>query len=650
MSLSSHIAECIQRCRGAYTFAVVLLAFGWHLSAQPLLSEQEESEEYRVIRELMTPELQTVNQAEVTVSFPERSASVASFIRTHMLCTDRVAIFLMRGGFRHTVLITRIVSSILIQHRIPVLGIIEGERAWIDAKKHHLFDFPVITDTTTDLLLFQNFGISAKDMTYSPCWLTVWSCEGELLYYFNLYQADVPLDSLARLAATTTHLPSPMRAALHSSAGTIHHNRIGGYNKDSISTALPQAVLVKTLPVSESYESGLGKVTSIQISRNGRWYCFGQGGTTTPDNIVYDSKQDRLLPIRIDSVFFRQQSPTASDSLFNAMRKQNYIQVVQPFGASFDPCVDSILYIPLSYGMIESVVVKHQDSAMQDTDTTITISKTNWIAVYDVVNGRVIQHIPYLQDFNRERFGFTERYHPLSLVSICRPPLFVTTLDYRAYPRGYRLSEVLASGSDPRINPTTIQHEYNAPLWSLLDKQTGKCLGFGGQLGVNKRMLGIGYLFIPLIRSCEDAAILHDVWTDYVWIAPDGIRHRIKSYYNPSLVSPSKQAVYPASHYKINLLSNRAWASVVSIGITSNKFMLLWKLREMGITDDQSTTPMILQLYDRESGALLGECTIPVTYDGMKAVVSNFDGNGNLHVLYQDYRRSVVQQFRGVIP
>ncbi len=619
-----------------FTMAMVM----GNLSAQPL-SETEEKEEEQVIQKIGKIVLAS-NQAEELVTFPEQSPAIADFIRARTSCTDRVAIFLLRGGFRHTILLTSVVATTLAKSRIPMLGIFEGERAWIDKTSVHLFDFPVIVDTTSNNALLSMFFGNSNLQSSSPCWLTVWSCNGQLLFYYNLYQAHIKLDSLARLAASVEHLPPLMRSALRS-APNVAHNSGGGYKKDSVIAAYPQALPTKTIYVSETSTSCLGKVRSMSVSRSKRWYSFFQVGTSVTGLVVYDSKLDKLLNTSIDSVFFRQQSSSVSDSLFFAMVKGNYIQVLQPFGGNFDPCMDSILYIPTSYGMIEKVTVKQLNST--EYDTTITISKSNWIDVYDVARRTVVDHIAHHQEFNIQRFKLTETFQPLHLIPICQPPLFITTIYRRAYPRGYRLSDVLAPNSDPRWNPTTINHEDNAPLWALLDKKTGKCLGFGGQLAINKRMLGVGYLAIPEIGSCENAAVLHELWTDYIWIAPDGIRHRIKSYYNPSLVSPSKQAAYPASQIKIKLLTARSWASVVNVGITDSTFMLLWRLKEYGTADEQSTIPMIWQLYDRDNGTLLGEWRVPVIYQGMWAVATCFDSDGDLHVLYQDYRRSVIQQF-----
>jgi hypothetical protein len=608
------------------------------LTAQPLTKEEERIEEEQIQQILHNKE--DIEQSRMLAPFPEQSAAVAAFIKSHIPCRERTVVILVHGGYRHTVATVNLLASALKAKGVPMLILSKGERAWIDAKQRTIFKAPVVIDTTHDGALMNIFGTLTGD--YSPLWLTVWSCDGRLLHYYNLFQSSLNLDSLVDVATSVQSLSSTLRGLLRKE----RDSKVGvpGYRADSIIAAYRAAVPSTTIQLNESPELGLGTVGTMAISNSGRWFYFFQVGSTVDGGIVYDTKQNRFLKLPIDSVFFRQQSPAASDSLFQAFLMMGFMRALQGAAGSFDPCTDSLLYYRISYGNIAKVKITRNDST-GELDTTIAIGKTNWIAVYDVDRNRILRHIPVYDSFSIERFGILRVYEPTLHVPLCNPPLFVSFVYRDAYPRGYWLAEVITPTADPVTNPVTQEFVDKATVWALLDKQSGKCLGMGGTIGENKRALGIGYLLIPAIQSCADAAIIHEPWTDYVWIAPDAIRHRIKSYYNPSIVHPATQARYPASDYKINLLSSRAWADVEQVGITSNAFMLLWGLNERDRTADQSTIPLIWQRYDRTTGMLLSEELVPRFRDGMKATAYCFDSNGNLWVLYQDYHRSIVQQF-----
>ncbi|MCX7930119.1 MAG: hypothetical protein N2663_05305 [Chlorobi bacterium] len=603
------------------------------LCAQPL-SEQEErifEEEVRLISQ--TTGGGAVESREFLPDFPLRSEKVASFIQTHVECTERTAIILMAEGFRHTILLAQTVAKAIQARHLPVIGIVKGERIWLDKSISDAFTFPVIIDTTYNAELLKIFG-----KLTSPCWLTVWSCDGQLLYFYNLYQPKLQLDSLAEIVSTLHQLPPTLRQLLRTD--TLQYPF--GYIRDSIAATYSAAQFGKSWQIPESPDIALGNVKAMQISSNKQWFYFYQVGTRVVGGSTFDTRKNILQPVPIDSVFFRNQSPSVSDFIFTLMQRQNYIQALQFYSGFFDPCDSSTLYVPVSFGNV-SISVKKSPSG--DFDTTITVDKTNWIAVVDLAANMIIKHIPVNDSFNVRRFKFTEIYQSFPIVALCDPPLLVSTLYRRAYPRGYSLAEVLQANTDPKLNPITNEHHDDAPLWGLLEKQTGRCIGFGGQLDINKKLLGIGYQFLPSVASNSESAIVHENWTDYIWIVPEGIRYKIKSYYNPSLIHPIRQSRYPALPNKATVLYSRSGAQILTLGVTQNEYMIAWKLFERSFPPDQTTVPIVWQRYSRRTGALLSEWTVPITYDGLRAVAACFDNGGNLYVLYQDYHRSVIKQF-----
>lgn len=313
----------------------------------------------------------------------------------------------------------------------------------------------------------------------------------------------------------------------------------------------------------------------------------------------------------------------------------------------YDPCADSILTVGISYAKIEEIKIKTKGNPAieRENDTVIVIGKTNWTVFYDLSRNAPVQHIPEYDSSCISRFGFIDDLHLIQRVLICDPPLLIGTIIWKSYPQSVPLPDLYRPGAPLSANPTTDEFYTMARSWAIFDCNTGRCLALGGKIDINKKLLGIGYIFNPLMSSCPDAVIIHEPLTDYVTLVPDGISRPIKTYYAPELVHPTKQARYPATPTKIYriLAGARAWPTAV--GITAKEYMLVWNLYEAGRSYEDSRNPYIWQRYERATGKLIGEWIVPRFQDGMRAQSMDFDGEGNLYVLYQDYRRSAVYMF-----
>ncbi|GIV55200.1 MAG: hypothetical protein KatS3mg039_1718 [Candidatus Kapaibacterium sp.] len=598
-------------------------------------SDEEEEQEQEIQEILRQSALRPSERVENPPPFPLQSERVANFIREHLSCKEgNVAVLLLQPGFRHTVLIANLIGEELTKKGVPTIGIVKGERATTDVGLSGTFKFPIIVDTTQNLVLFSIFGV-AKGPGFSTGWLTAWSCSGELRYYYNLYQPRLSVDSVVEQVRSSTSLAPALRSALHPEKQNVvlaPH----GYRLDSVVQAYPQAQHSAVIPIPETPATPLGWA-KLHVSSRGRWLYFAQAGVTHIGGMIYDLVHQILTPLPIDSVFFRKQS-VGSDSLFRAFLKKSYLQALIAGGVSYDPCADSILTVAISYAKI-------QDIKLRERDTVIVIGKTNWTVFYDLSRNAPFQHIPEYDSSSIGRFGFIDNLHLIQRVLICDPPLLIGTIIWKSYPQSVPLPDLYRPDAQLSANPTTDEFYTMARSWAIFDRNTGRCLALGGKIDINKKLLGIGYMFDPLMSSCPDAAIIHEPLTDYVILVPDGISRPIKTYYAPELVHPTKQARYPATPTKLYriLAGARAWPTAV--GITAKEYMLVWDLYEPGRPYEDSRNPYIWQRYDRATGKLIGEWFVPRFQDGMRAQSADFDGEGNLYVLYQDYRRSAVYMF-----
>ncbi len=603
-------------------------------SAYTLQGDDEDEQEIKEILRQST--VRSSERIEILPTFPFQSAAVASFIRNHLKCDGgNVAIMILKPGFRHAVLIANLIGEQLMKHGVPTLGIIKGERAISDSGLSLHFKFPIVIDTTDNSEVLNIFGVSGRAGNVS--WLTAWSCDGELRFYYNLYQPQLQLDSVIGKVVSSTLLDPPLHAALRPS----NNNNIvtHGYQLDSTLKTLPSAIHSDVIPIRETPETPLTKAV-IRVSPRGQWFYFFPQLISNPGGSIYNVQHRTLRRIAVDSVFFRRQS-LCSDSIFYLMLSQSYIQVLQYLPGAFDPCYDSLIMLPVSYGTVEESYVKKEGSQ----DTIITISKANWTEFYDCSSNKVVHRICENDSLNIERFGFTEKLNLMHRTSICTPSLIVGVMYWRSYPTGATLPEVLSPYAINEKNPTTDEFLNNARQWVILDRQTGTCYALGGKLDVNKKLLGLGYSFLPFIASCPDAAIIHEPLTDYITIVPDGISRPIKAYYADELLHPTSQARYPATPSKIYriLAGARAWPKAV--GITTTEYALVWTLYEAGRDYEDTRIPLVWQRYDRATGKLIGEWLVPRSHDGLRAQSMAFDGSGNLYVLYQNYRRSQVFKF-----
>ena len=631
---------------------VLLLIFCLSIGGMGFASYDSDEEEEQEIQEILRQStLRPSERVENPPPFPLQSERVANFIREHLSCKEgNVAILLLQPGFRHTVLIANLIGEELTKKGVPTIGIVKGERATTDVGVSATFRFPIVIDTTQNSDLFSIFEVS-KGPGRTPGWLTAWSCSGELRYYYSLYQPRLSLDSVVEQVRSATSLAPALRSALHPDKQNVVLAP-QGYRRDSIEQAYPQARHSAVIPIPETPATPLGWAI-LRVSPHGRWFYFAQAGVTHINGIIFDMAKQQLSPLFIDSVFFRKQS-NCSDSLFHALLKGSYIQVLVADRAYFDPCSDSILAVPISYAAIQRlpksspIIQKFEGrkNSGSESDTVIAISKTNWTVYYDLSRNSIIRHVPECDTPSISRFGFFDSIQVSQRVPICNPYILIGIIYWNSYPRGRATLPILFRPDAPSsANPTTDEFFTMARRWAIFDRQTATCLALGGKIDINKKLLGIGYAFEPAVASCPDAAIIHEPLTDYVILVPDGISRPIKTYYAPELVHPTKQARYPATPTKIYriLAGARAWPTAV--GITAKEYMLVWNLYEAGRSYEDSRNPFIWQRYDRATGKLIGEWFVPRFQDGMRAQSADFDGEGNLYVLYQDYRRSAVYMF-----
>ncbi|KXB97396.1 MAG: hypothetical protein AA908_06960 [Chlorobi bacterium NICIL-2] len=624
---------------------VLLLLFSLSIGGRGDAGHDSDEEEEQEIQEILRQStLRPSERVENPPPFPLQSERVASFIREHLSCKEgNVAVLLLQPGFRHTVLLANLIGEELTKKGVPTIGIVKGERATTDVGVPATFRFPTVIDTTQNSELFSIFGV-AKGPGWTPGWLTAWSCNGELRYYYSLYQPRLSLDSVVEQVRSATSLAPALRSALHPEKQNVVIAP-QGYRRDSIVQAYPQARHSAVIPIPETPATPLGWAI-LRISPRGRWFYFAQAGVTDIGGMIYDVAHQILTPLPIDSVFFRKQS-VGSDSLFRAFLKKSYLQALITGGVGYDPCADSILTVGISYAKIEEIKIKTKGNPAieRENDTVIVIGKTNWTVFYDLSRNAPVQHIPEYDSSCISRFGFIDDLHLIQRVLICDPPLLIGTIIWKSYPQSVPLPDLYRPGAPLSANPTTDEFYTMARSWAIFDCNTGRCLALGGKIDINKKLLGIGYIFNPLMSSCPDAVIIHEPLTDYVTLVPDGISRPIKTYYAPELVHPTKQARYPATPTKIYriLAGARAWPTAV--GITAKEYMLVWNLYEAGRSYEDSRNPYIWQRYERATGKLIGEWIVPRFQDGMRAQSMDFDGEGNLYVLYQDYRRSAVYMF-----
>lgn len=637
--------------RGLVFLLLFCLSIGGRGYARHDSDEEEEQEIQEILRQST---LRPSERVENPPPFPLQSERVANFIHEHLTCKEgNVAVLLLQPGFRHTVLIANLIGEELTKKGVPTIGVVKGERATTDVGVPAIFKFPVVIDTTQNSELFSIFGV-AKGPGWTPGWLTAWSCNGELRYYYNLYQPLLSLEKVVEQVRSATSLAPALQSALHPEKQNVVLAP-QGYRRDSIEQAYPQARHSAIIPIPETPAAPLGWA-HLYVSPSGRWLYFSQTGTTYIGGFIYDAAHQKLSPLQIDSAFFRSQSK-CSDSLFQDFLKNSFIQVIVDNAAYFDPCSDSILVIQTSYATIEKWPLSsiHQrlkrlnipHDSTKNGDSALVVNKTNWWDIYDVSRNVVIKHIPLHDSTSITRFDINNSIRITQFHPICNPRIFVGIVLWNSYPRGgATLPELLRDGTSlSGLNPTTDEFYAMARRWAIYDRQFAMCLAIGGKIDINKKLLGIGYFFEPFVKSCLDAAIIHEPLTDFIELVPDGISRPIKTYYAPELVHPTKQARYPATPTKIYriLAGARAWPTAV--GITSKEYMLVWSLYEPGRPYDDSRNPYIWQRYDRATGKLIGEWFVPRFQDGMRAQSVDFDGEGNLYVLYQDYRRSAVYMF-----
>lgn len=619
---------------------VMLMLVFIGLRGSPSLSQEDEEEEQEIQEILRQSTLRPLERVENLPPFPVQSESVASFIREHMTCKEEnVAIFLLQSGFRHTVLLANLIGEELIKKEVPTIGIIKGERAMMDAELSSTFKFPVIFDTTISSDLFGIFGVK-KGSGNIPGWLTVWSCSGELRFYFSLFQPHLKLDSIVRLVRYSRSLSPALKAVFRPSEHVVIAAQ--GYSVDSITHAYPRATLSNVITIPENAATPLGWAR-LRVSPSGRWFYFSQTGLKANSGLIFDLLHQKLIPLPIDSLFFRNLSQ-CSDSIFYKYLHQNYLQAIISEPADFSPCSDSTLIVPISYAQVYGI--RTEIDSTGDTTHNTFIGKSNWSVLYNLNSTKVLTHIPEYDSSSIARFGFIDKIMITQRSFICNPPLYIGTIRWNSYPRSHGiLAQLLQPNADSSVNPISEAFFTMARQWAIFDSKTGACLALGGKINKNKQLLGIGYAFNPLMEVCHDAAIIHEPLTDYVELVPDGIRRPIKTYYAPEIVHPTKQARYPATPSKIYriLAGARAWPK--AIGITSKEYALVWDLYEAGRDYDDSHVPFIWQRYDRSTGKLIGEWLIPRIQDGMNAQSMDFDGEGYLYVLYQDYRRSHVYKF-----